>query len=241
MNRKMTRLAFGGWCGGFGGERVGDRPRGAGVGREAGEGEGAEPAAGAGEPFAARDRQEHGRLGRRVASSTTPATCAYREPALRRYSQFTYRKSADANSAWNSAAHAVLRVAGLPPGTSRPRSRSPLGRLAAQRQPVRPRRRGRRRPACFSAEQPRRGVLRLLEHERVVHQEQRLRGDRADVPPAGHHARVGEVEHLEQLRQRVAEHRQVDAAARVGVLVAVVGREARRERRPAARRRRACR
>ena len=61
-------------------------------------------------------------------------------------------------------------------------------------------------------EQPGRTRLRLFDRERVVQEVEGLRGDRTRVPFAIDRTRVGEVERVEDVRQRVAEHRQVDAA-----------------------------
>ena len=173
MNRKMTRLALGGEV-----RRL----------------RGASGLAGA-RPAPARRRARPGRGSRtRSRRSSEPVAAArsagmrhrshrnrLRTVASRAATQFTYRKSTDANSAWNSMRPRLLGVAAV---GSRRRNRSAdralaVGRRAAQRQPVgpvdaRPRRRGR-----GSASSRRGGVPRLLQDERVVHQEQRLRGDRA--------------------------------------------------------------
>src|SRR5262249_29130272 len=57
----------------------------------------------------------------------------------------------------------------------------------------------------------------------MIHEEKRLGSGRAHVSPAGRYAGGGEVEDLEQLRQRIAEDGRVDAGAIIRVPVAVVG------------------
>ena len=211
------------------GERVGGR----GLVRSSrpGEGEGAEPAAGAGEPFAAGDGRAwpvFRRAGSSLRGPPVESLATHRSGPRRlgaaRANQSTYRKSADANSAWNTAAHASFGSSASLPGTSAATCRSPSvgGGRAPAGTPASTRASSSASPRASSRAA---AWFACSDDERVVHQEQRLRGDGAGVPPAGDHARVGEVERLEQLRQRVAEHRQVDAAAVAVVLVAVVGRE----------------
>ena len=162
------------------------------------EGEVAEPAAGALQQVASRDRSGHGlnssaRTG--ATRSVHVAEIDRREQGLEHHRPRLFR------------AHCRTRLA-----TNRTASSRSARSWRTAERPA-DRRASTRAASSWSgpARSRRRGPSRLVEDERVVHQEQRLRRDRAHVAPADDHARVGEVEHLEQLGQGVAEDREVDA------------------------------
>src|SRR5687767_14684484 len=68
-----------------------------------------------------------------------------------------------------------------------------------------------------------RRVLCLLYHEGMVHEKERLWRYRAGVAVASDHARIRKIKNLEKVRQRIAENRNVHAAAQISVFVSVVG------------------